>query len=280
MEAIQKLFGAIITLAFLMFLLSFLLQFSGLINLVLSVLIFFVAFISVFFFTGNETPDHISLSLMAMTFCIFGFVWSASPILLSTSDFCAYQLETSTQYYSRASTPKEWFSSGNLNQIESRTLSRSLTAECEEDVVDFMINEQPTLIWVRATIFGLSLLGFMACIKSMMTRRPKKNKARQKKSKTQKKEALPTAYLINRVIEIEAGKQYRDSRSLIQEVEACLKAVSNRDIPSDDRESLMAAISKIVDDLPNCYSEKEINGGMLKRKIAKFEKALSTLRND
>jgi hypothetical protein len=272
---IQNLVGAVIGFLTLAFFLSFLIQFSGLINLVLSVLIFLTTLFFLLFLERKDT-DFGGGSSAALAFSFFGLIWSGSPALLVTSDFCAYQLESSTQYYSRASTPKEWFSSGNVTQIDSRTLSRSQSNECEADVISFMIDEQPFLIWVRAAVIGLSLWWLWASISSMVKRGSKKGISK-KSGKTQAKEKLSSLELINRIIEIEDTKEYRRARSLVQEVEACLKALSNLSLPTNERDNLTVTVGKILEDLPNCYSQKEKDRGMLDRKKIKLERALQKI---
>jgi hypothetical protein len=272
---IQNLLGTVFGFIALAFFLSFLIQFSGLINLVLSVVIFLIALFFLFFL-GRKDLESNGGSSFAFAVSLFGFIWSGSPALLVTSDFCAYQLESSTQYYSRASTPREWFSSGNITQIDSRTLTRSQSSECEADVISFMMDEQPFLIWVRVAVIGLSLWGLWASISSIVKRRSKK-RGGKKSAKTETKEDVSSSVLIDRILEIEERKEYRSSRGLVQEVEACLKTLGSSSISTSERDILIFAVEKILEDLPNCYSQKEIDKGMLDRKKSKLEKTLQDL---
>lgn len=268
----QQLIGSLFGLLGLILLFSFFLQFSGLINLLLSVAIYFGAFMALHYIESLKNLKGNGLKSVVLSFSLFGFVWATSPVLLLTSDFCAYQSESSTQYYSRSSTPKEWFSSGNLTQTDSRVLTKSQTSQCEKNVVKFMLTEQPFLIWIRLLIILLSAWGIFSSLSILWESARAPSSPKPKAAKRQK-EKVNADELANKISEVVAAKKYRKARGEIRKIEGWLKDMAGVVVTNEAHSLTVISVSELIEDLRSCYSDEEVTDGMMLRK----EKRLTAL---
>jgi len=249
----------------LLFLFSFLSHFSGLINALLSFAIWLVAYMALMKLEDLKIFGGDGWKSFVLSLSLFGFVWATSPVLLLTSDFCRSQSESFTQYYLSPSTPKEWFSSGNSIQVDSRMLTRSQTRECEEDVVEFMLEEQPFLIWIRLLIILLSAWALWATARAPSSPKPKAAK--------RQKEKVNAGELANKISEVVAAKKYRKARGEIQKIEGWLKDMAGVVVTNEAHSLTVISVNELIEDLGSCYSDKEVTDGMMLRK----EKRLTAL---
>lgn len=275
----QQFIGSLFGLLGVLLLFSFLLQFSGLINLLLSVAIYFVAFVALSYIESLKKLKDSGVKSVVLSFSLFGFVWATSPVLLLTSDFCAYQSESSTQYYSRASTPKEWFSSGNWTQTDSRVLTKSQTTQCEKNVVKFMLTEQPFLIWIRLLIIMLSVWGIFSSLSILWESAPPPSSSKSKTSKS-KKEKANADELARKISELVAAKKYRKARSQIQRIEGWLKEMAGVVVTTQAHRLTLSSVKELIEDLENCYSDAEIADGMMSRKARRLNSLLGEIQSD
>lgn len=245
--------------AFGLILFSLILTFSGILNLLLS---FFVLIVITFFgvFSGRDIEKYSQIGA-----CLFFIIFSISPFFFFKSDFCRYQSESYNQDYIKDSTPKEFFETGRLTQAKSRILSKSLEDECLNNTSDFILQNQPIFNIFRGAFF---LFGFGYLI-FLLTKNGDyyvlSGHSDEKNSPPANDFGDGLDHWRDQADNIRTSKH----RGLLDDIHWETGFKPNGDYYSYDDEIKKEVISifdKVLDFLPELYSQKEIDNGMLERR--------------
>ena len=260
-----NLITTILLFGFGLILLSLMLTFSGIMNLLLS---FFALIIITFFgaFSGRDVAKYSQIGA-----CLFFIIFSISPFFFFKNDFCKYQSESYTQDYIKDSTPKEFFETGRLAQTKSRILSKSLEDECLNNTSDFILKNQPFFNIFRGTFF-LFGIGYLILLLT-------KNSDSYEVSGHSDKKNSPTGNDLGDGLD-----HWRDQadnictskhRGLLDDIHWEAGFKPNGDYYKYDDEikkEVILMFNKVLDFLPELYSKKEIDNGMLERRRKKILK--------